>query len=62
MVEYKRIYSDIRNMHISSFISVFICFYMFIYIYIYRENAFGRPNAFADDNALSVYTVEHERY
>ena len=23
---------------------------------------FGRPNAFADQNALSVYTVEHERH
>ena len=27
-----------------------------------RENVFGRPNAFADQNALSVYEVEHERY
>ena len=26
------------------------------------ENVFGRPNAFADSNALSVYTAEHERY
>ena len=31
-------------------------------IYVYRENVIGRPNAFADLNALSVYTVEHERY
>ena len=38
-----------------------VCKYIYI-LYVYRENVIGRPNAFADLNALSVYTVEHERY
>ena len=48
--------------------SIYIYAYVYIYniyIYIYQENdknVFGRPNAFADQNALSVYTVEHERH
>ena len=40
----------------------YVCMRMYIYIYLYRKNVFGRPNIFADQNALSVHTVEHERY
>ena len=38
-----------------------ILYYIFTCVRIW-ENVFGRPNAFADSNALSVYTAEHKRY
>ena len=41
---------------------IYTYIYIHIYIYIHRENVFGRPTAFADWNALSVYTVEHKHF
>ena len=38
-----------------------ILYYIFTCVRIW-ENVFGRPNAFADSDALNVYTAEHKRY